>query len=369
MARGKRRAPRAPRRTGEADPSALSTAGVPELSTQALVLALAERNLAVGGSRQAREARLTAALSNSSPTTGPSSTARPTPGSSSSSADPTSPNDLSAVLDELATLREQVNHLSGTAPPSRRTTTAAPAEAEAGPVDTTERSLHHGRLPQPTGPCAGAGEDLTVVEGEVPRACVHLSHALLLKISRAEFVDLSALLPSRTAFGQEASSARLRLVPDGEGGDSIVVTSTATPRRRVDNLASWLEAWSVYAAARIHASPRLAPQLLAYQSFISTAVQRYPVPAVLAYDASFRQLIAQDPTMRWDKRDVDLDVQVFTGSWSHAQPAVRGDRPPSRRGGGVEPHTPSPAARFTRTAEGEPICWSSSIRPTHFWGG
>ena len=310
MARGKRRIPSS-RRAGEADPSARSAAGVPS---------------------------------------------NPTPGPSSSSAGPSSSNDLSAVLDQLATLREQVAHLSGsqgtappsediaspsehtarTAPSSRRTLeapTAAPAVADS--VDTAERASHRGRLPQPTGPCAN--EDPAVLE--VPRACVHLGRALLHKITRAEFVDFAALLPSRTAVGHEANSTRLRVVPDDEGGDTVVVTSSATPRRRVDSLATWLEAWSVYAAARIHAAPKLAPQLLAYQCFIASAVKQYPVPAVLAYDASFRQLIAKDPTMRWDKRDVDLYVQVFTGSWSRAPPAGGSDRP-----------------LFDRTTEDVPIC-------------
>ena len=128
------------------------------------------------------------------------------------------------------------------------------------------------------------------------------------------------------------STRRLRVAQDDQDGDSVVVTTVTSPRRRVDSAASWLEAWTTYVAARVNTSPSMAPQLMAYQGLIATAMQRYPLAQVLQYDRSFRLMIAQDPTMRWDRRDVDLYVQAFTSPVAH-HATEPGHRQPFRRGG------------------------------------
>ena len=47
--------------------------------------------------------------------------------------------------------------------------------------------------------------------------------------------------------------------------------------------------------------PHLMPQFLGYQQIITRFATTYPVRFWLAYDASFRQKMANNPQLAWDR--------------------------------------------------------------------
>ena len=83
--------------------------------------------------------------------------------------------------------------------------------------------------------------------------------------------------------------------------------SSQPTRRRVHDMASWLEAFTLYSRVLVDASPDRAGQLLAYQARILEANNNYYTDAWLAYDLRFRQALAAQPHEHsWTTIDVNL---------------------------------------------------------------
>ena len=74
----------------------------------------------------------------------------------------------------------------------------------------------------------------------------------------------------------------------------------------VASLDTWLEAWSLYAGALASQFPSLAPDLFAYQGFISRKSRKFQPHAWLSYDTRFRQRLALNPSMAWSTPDPEL---------------------------------------------------------------
>ena len=90
-------------------------------------------------------------------------------------------------------------------------------------------------------------------------------------------------------------------------------TSSQPTRRRVHDMASWLEAFILYARVLVDASPDRAGQLLAYQARILEANNSYDTDAWLAYDLRFRHTLAAQPHQHsWTTIDVNLWQACFT---------------------------------------------------------
>ena len=116
------------------------------------------------------------------------------------------------------------------------------------------------------------------------------------KIVTGQFVEFHTLLASSAT---SISDAKVLTVGEASEG---TLTLTTQPRnsRRVNDIDSWLEAWTVFAAVFSDAHPSRAAELLGYQHQILKANARYLFSAVAAYDRAFRCSAASDPSLRWD---------------------------------------------------------------------
>ena len=83
-------------------------------------------------------------------------------------------------------------------------------------------------------------------------------------------------------------------------------------KRRVSDLQSWLEAWNVYLAIKVHSAPDLALELVKYQTSICHLFNAYSVSACLQYDKLFRHTAERDPTLQWDTLKEDLLLWCMT---------------------------------------------------------
>ena len=83
--------------------------------------------------------------------------------------------------------------------------------------------------------------------------------------------------------------------------------SSQPTRRRVHDMASWLEALTLYPRVLVDASPGKTGQLLAYLARILEANNNYHTDAWLAYDVRFCQALAAQPHQHsWTTTDMNL---------------------------------------------------------------
>ena len=138
-----------------------------------------------------------------------------------------------------------------------------------------------------------------------------------------------------------------------------------TQKRQVTDLNSWLEAWNRYATCRTASDPRMALELIKYQTVISLLFARYPATSVTEYDRLFRQAAARDRTMRWDSPKEDIYVWALTQpnlsssnlhSGHSSSLSFRDRAPITARLGPPVKHNPLTSDREARTPSGKEIC-------------
>ena len=143
-------------------------------------------------------------------------------------------------------------------------------------------------------------------------ACGHVSISTREKIKRGEYIELNSLLPPTPGYQVEESLAKqIRLSEDD--GQLVLSTTSGAAKRKLDNLAAWLEAWSIYCSILCVAQSDRASELIAYQLRIVQPARKYRWPAVSEYDMCFRQKAAYIPALQWDTVDTDLYTRCFTG--------------------------------------------------------
>ena len=105
---------------------------------------------------------------------------------------------------------------------------------------------------------------------------------LLKRIRRGKFVTFDKLLlpvlDETLVVGQAAKRTR----------------DSRSAKRRVVDLATWLEAWNIFLAVRLQVSPSSALQLAKYQAIMCQLFSSYPVGVCIKYDSLFRQAVARD---------------------------------------------------------------------------
>ena len=138
------------------------------------------------------------------------------------------------------------------------------------------------------------------------------------KIARGEYIDFTALL-SKSMFGAPESQSQTLTLQLSSSGDNYSIRSpSASTNRKITSFAVWMEAWNVYLAVRMSINPTCAPHLIAYQRIITSANAQHPLHAWLSYDMRFRTKAANDPSLRWDIRDLDLWLECFPGTSSQS---------------------------------------------------
>ena len=136
------------------------------------------------------------------------------------------------------------------------------------------------------------------------------------KIARGEYIDFTALL-AKSMFGAPESQSQTFTLQLSPSGDNYSIQSpTTTTNRKITSFAIWMEAWNVYLAVRMSINPSCAPHLIAYQRIITSANSQHPLHTWLSYDMRFRTKAANDPSLRWDIRDLDLWLECFPGTSS-----------------------------------------------------
>jgi len=152
----------------------------------------------------------------------------------------------------------------------------------------------------------------TVVQSSLPQPTLPpIPSRIQERIAKDEYIDFTSLL-SKSMFGAseyQSQSLTLQLNPSGENYSIQPTTTTAS--RKITSFTTWMEAWNVYLAVRILLNPSCAPYLVEYQCIITTANSRHPLHAWVNYDTKFRTKAANDPSLRWDIRDLYIWLECF----------------------------------------------------------
>ena len=145
------------------------------------------------------------------------------------------------------------------------------------------------------------------------------------RIIRGEFVDFDDLLLDSvgTSFENQVvqlnfgTGSPVEITVDGnnsaEQSHRFGGGAQGHVKRRVHDLATWLEAWTVFARVLTQAAPERASDLLHYQATIIEEYSNYATDACLTYDKRFRTIMSLNPhAVSWTHIDVNLWQSVFT---------------------------------------------------------
>jgi hypothetical protein len=126
------------------------------------------------------------------------------------------------------------------------------------------------------------------------------------KIRASEYVDFSELPPAK---------GKGRPLPQSLEGQIIVVQAADLihTRRIIPDLATWCQCFVLYTATVVTAQPSRLLDLMAYQSLIAKASQKYKWPSWVVYYQNFRQDAAGNPKKAWAEVDPSIYAQCFTG--------------------------------------------------------
>ena len=266
-----------------------------DLSTEVLHLLLAQRNLALSGSRDVLLKRLADHDRIEIPSATTSVAVTPTPQYSADS--------LRALADNLAPLLRDVLARENQPPTAVSSSPPLPTCPTAPQFDLGNPSHVASLLSSPQASALSTASPL-----EVP--C--LPKKLEDQISKGEFVDFSSLLPGNS---DRPSFAPIRLSLEGDQGFSIPLPNFSNfgKRPKIDSLDKWLTAFGIYASVVVAKFPHKASQLFAYQRIIREAAQKFKGLAWYAYDVEFRKLAAKNPALNWGERHLQLWLDKFTG--------------------------------------------------------
>ena len=138
---------------------------------------------------------------------------------------------------------------------------------------------------------------------------------LVNQIVSNKFVDFSDLL-SKNMEQSQSDNSDPQLYFDGR----FYLTSTPKkPKRLIDDISSWLEAFSVYCCVLTAHFPNRAKDLLLYQMMILRTYRQFTGPVWLAYDRAFREHSAATNLTDWS----EINTQLF--NFHSAGASVRGD--------------------------------------------
>ena len=134
------------------------------------------------------------------------------------------------------------------------------------------------------------------------------------RITRGEFVDLNELLPE--CIGVDEEDVTRLSIDSGRSVQLIYKPSSQAPRttrRRIHDIGTWLEAFTLYSRVLLDTSPEKTQALLAYQATILEANNNYQTDAWIAYDIRFRRALSSMPKQySWQVIDPNLWQSCFT---------------------------------------------------------
>ena len=133
-----------------------------------------------------------------------------------------------------------------------------------------------------------------------------LPKKLVEKIKANEYIDFTEL---------PLAKGKSRPVPQSLEGQVLVVQAAdlLQARKIIPDLATWLQCFALYVATLAPLQPGRVPEMMAYQTIIAKASQKYRWPSWIVYDQNFRQEAANNPAQSWTKMEPSIYAQCFTG--------------------------------------------------------
>ena len=266
---------------------ACRTAGVPHQGTRAtLVNRLIEQHGLAEEPRQDEESPSTASSSSTTPTTQPNSSRDV---SLSAEIQAEIRRAVSSAFADMAPVLPQLTGNSTSPVPQRPTTNEAlsfSAMNEPAPSASTSEA----NVQSATQSLASSFSSGPVSAATVPKRTVD-------RILRGEFVEFDDLLADSSFTHPDSESLEVFSTADGL---SFRQSGRRRSKRRVEDLTSWLEAWTNYCGILVSLAPHRCRELFAYQAIIATAARQFFPEAWLAYDRQFRAAAAADASIKWD---------------------------------------------------------------------
>ena len=133
-----------------------------------------------------------------------------------------------------------------------------------------------------------------------------LPRKLVDRVRANEYIDFLELPPAKgkTRTASQMMDGQILLVQAADLNQS---------RKIIPDLDTWLQCYALYVAILAPDQPRRIPELMAYQTIISKASQRYKWPSWVVYDQSFRQEMAGAAGQPWSRVDPSIYALCFTG--------------------------------------------------------
>ena len=121
-----------------------------------------------------------------------------------------------------------------------------------------------------------------------------------------EYIDFTDLPPAK---------GKACPIPQSLEGQVLVVQAAdlLQARKIIPDLATWLQCFALYVATLAPSHPSRVPEMMAYQTIIAKASQKYRWPSWVVYDQNFRQEAANNPAQSWTKVEPSIYAQCFTG--------------------------------------------------------
>ena len=142
-------------------------------------------------------------------------------------------------------------------------------------------------------PPANDSSMMCVGEGlpPVPRALVD-------KIVAWRFIEMSEMLLEYWVLGKD---------------DNDPKKAKAKRPKRITVFHMWLQCFTTYAGILGQHHPAFIPELMAYITTISTAVQDFDGQAWVRYDTAYRRWVAASGNLRWSSVNPSIYAMCFTG--------------------------------------------------------
>ena len=156
---------------------------------------------------------------------------------------------------------------------------------------------------------------------------------LVAKIKEGKFIDLGDLLPEALEWAFE------RMCEDKK--------EEGKKRFPISSIVDWTLSFATFMAMTVHFAPHRAAPLATYMAIVARLAREVPGECWLRYDRMFRQAVAVNPALPWDRREPDVWLAAMVersapgGGSSAAIPRAQPTRAQSQR-------APAPGAK---------VCW------------
>ena len=121
------------------------------------------------------------------------------------------------------------------------------------------------------------------------------------RIRNGEFVEFECLLSIAPSSPNEFT------VSMGNFGDSPAISlAPRSAKAKITDFNSWWLAWSTFIRVYLQCFPHRIMQVLGYQASIAQYSTQFLFSDVYTYDRLFRQRMALEPHLKWDRFDYEL---------------------------------------------------------------